>query len=109
MLFDGVFAIAMTILVLELKVPELGRAEVSAGDGGGASASGPTFLSYLLSFGILGMFWFRHNAQYRHFHTITGGGAGGALRPARGRGVVSVLRGALGTLSHQPALDGHIT
>ena len=73
MLFDGVFAIAMTILVLELKVPEL-VAQRSVPEMWRALAhQGSTFFSYLLSFAVLGMFWFRHNTQYRHYHTITGG------------------------------------
>ena len=73
MLFDGVFAIAMTILVLELKVPEL-VAERSVQElARGLAHQGSTFLSYLLSFFVLGMLWFRHNTQFRHFHKIPGG------------------------------------
>jgi uncharacterized membrane protein len=73
MLFDGVFAIAMTILVLELKVPELVARRSVPELATALAHQGTTFFSYLLSFAILGMFWFRHNTQYRHFHTITGG------------------------------------
>jgi uncharacterized membrane protein len=71
MLVDGVFAIAMTILVLELKVPELvdGRSADELGRALGSQA--PTFLSYLLSFAVLGVFWYRHNHLYRHFRVIT--------------------------------------
>jgi uncharacterized membrane protein len=72
-LFDGIFAIAMTILVLELKVPELADRR-SAGELGHLLAHhAPTFASYLLSFLMLGIFWYRHNQQFRHFRLITNG------------------------------------
>jgi len=35
------------------------------------SRQAPTFVSYLLSFFILGMMWYRHNKQYRHYRAIT--------------------------------------
>ena len=73
MLFDGVFAIAMTILVLELKVPEL--VDVRSVDELRRALvhQAPTFFSYLLSFSVLGMFWYRHNHLYRHYRAITSG------------------------------------
>jgi uncharacterized protein (TIGR02246 family) len=71
MLVDGVFAIAMTILVLELKVPELEDHRSRQELGRLLLQQAPTFLSYLLSFFVLGMFWYGHNRMYRHFRTIT--------------------------------------
>lgn len=70
-LFDGVFAIAMTILVLELRVPELVNHRSSAELARGLSQYASTFGSYLLSFFVLGSFWYRHNHHYRYFQTIT--------------------------------------
>lgn len=70
-LFDGVFAIAMTLLVLELKVPELSNRHSTAELWQALAHNGPTFVSYLLSFIVLGIFWYRHNQQYHHFHFIT--------------------------------------
>lgn len=55
MLFDGVFAIAMTILVLELKVPELVAQRSVQELAKGLAHQGSTFVSYLLSFFVLGM------------------------------------------------------
>ena len=73
MLFDGVFAIAMTLLVLELKIPEL-----EPGDRKNIALllqklleQKSTFFSYVLSFAILGVFWWRHNHAYHHFRMIT--------------------------------------
>ncbi|HET9834114.1 MAG TPA: SgcJ/EcaC family oxidoreductase [Vicinamibacterales bacterium] len=71
MLVDGVFAIAMTILVLELKVPEVAERRSVAELTRALAKQAPTFLSYLLSFLVLGMFWYRHNRQFRHYRAIT--------------------------------------
>jgi TMEM175 potassium channel family protein len=72
MLFDGVFAIAMTLLVLELKVPEgVDRHNASALVDRLLLEQKGTFFSYLLSFTILGVFWWRHNHVYHYFRTIT--------------------------------------
>jgi uncharacterized protein (TIGR02246 family) len=72
MLVDGVFAIAMTILVLELKVPELRDARSVHEMAGSLARQAPTFVSYLLSFFVLGVFWYRHNKQYRHYRAVSG-------------------------------------
>jgi len=56
-LSDGLFAIAMTLIVLEIRVPDLGP---GATDGDIATALGalaPRFVTYLLSFLTLGIFW----------------------------------------------------
>ena len=71
MLFDGIFAIAMTILVLELRVPELADRHSVAELAQALGHHAATFVSYLLSFVVLGTMWFRHNLQYRHFRHIT--------------------------------------
>jgi uncharacterized membrane protein len=72
-LVDGVFAIALTILVLELKVPELGDRRSVPELGQALAHEAPTFLSYLGGFVLLGLFWYRHNHQYEHFRVITPG------------------------------------
>jgi uncharacterized membrane protein len=51
---DGVFAILITILVLELKVPH-------GTDVGALAPLVPTFLSYVLSFVYLGIYWNNHH------------------------------------------------
>jgi uncharacterized protein (TIGR02246 family) len=72
MLVDGVFAIAMTILVLDLRVPDLTDMHSIPELARALVRQAPTFVSYLLSFIVLGMFWFRHNQQYRHYRSISG-------------------------------------
>ena len=72
-LFDGIFAIAMTILVLELKVPELADRRSVAELARALAHDAPTFFSYVLSFWVLGLLWYRHNQHYRHVRHVTPG------------------------------------
>jgi uncharacterized membrane protein len=58
-LSDGVFAVAMTLLVLDVRVP-VSAAGQALSDHGLAEAMlklGPSFTAYLLSFTMLGTFW----------------------------------------------------
>ena len=59
-LADGVFAIAMTLLVLELGVPAVTAAELPEALG----EMWPEFLMYALSFLVLGMYWLMHHMIY---------------------------------------------
>jgi len=65
---DGVFAIVMTLLVLELKVPELPRDAPTADVWHEFRALGPIFFSYFVTFTLAGVFWFWH---HRAFHELT--------------------------------------
>jgi len=53
---DGVFAIAITLLVLELPVPAANVAVLPA-----LQASWPEFLGYLISFAFIGSIWLTHS------------------------------------------------
>ena len=62
---DGVIAIIITIMVLELKVPH--------GDNFAALTSLiPVFLSYVLSFIYIGIYWNNHHHMLHTCHKITG-------------------------------------
>jgi len=63
---DGVFAIIITIMVLELKVPH--SAELPA-----LLELWPVFLSYVLSFVFLGIYWNNHHHLIKAARSITGG------------------------------------
>jgi uncharacterized membrane protein len=79
-LTDGIFAVAMTLLVLEIKLPEI-KALV------GASATmslaqfnqlvihqllelQPKLLAWLISFLILAVFWLSHQSMFRHVRSV---------------------------------------
>ncbi|MES1225814.1 MAG: TMEM175 family protein, partial [Bacteroidota bacterium] len=55
-LSDGVFAIALTLLVLEIKVPEV-HAQTEKDLLNALGELTPKFLSYFLSFMTMGIFW----------------------------------------------------
>jgi uncharacterized membrane protein len=55
-LTDGLFAVAMTLLVLDLRVPAA-AAYSEHGLGRALAHLGPSFAAYLLSFTMLGTFW----------------------------------------------------
>lgn len=66
-LADGVFAIVMTLLILEIKVPELADAVTTAEMLDRLSLLWPKFLCYLISFVTLGVYWVAHHL---HFYYI---------------------------------------
>ena len=64
---DGVIAIALTLLVLELKVPMLVAGETAAQVWHTLSQLGPEFISFVLSFFVICIFWVNH---HQFFHTL---------------------------------------
>jgi uncharacterized membrane protein len=65
-LADGIFAVAMTILVLELHVPELGKNASEAELVTALGALVPKILSYASGFVILGTLWIGHHYQFHY-------------------------------------------
>src|ERR1022692_2855594 len=63
---DGVLAIIITIMVLELKVPH--EASLDA-----LKDLLPVFLSYVLSFIYLGIYWNNHHHMFHATKHVTGG------------------------------------
>jgi uncharacterized membrane protein len=61
---DGVFAIAITLLILELKVPHLDRASPS-GLLRGLAGEWPSYFALLTSFGSVLIMWVHHHAIFR--------------------------------------------
>ena len=57
---DGVFAIAITLLVLELHVPEPGSGEL----GHELLAQWPSYAAYLVTFLTIGIIWINHHAAF---------------------------------------------
>jgi uncharacterized membrane protein len=60
---DGVFAIAMTLLVIEIKVPDLSQADASTAVNALIHAS-PHILSYITSFLVIGVLWLNHHTLF---------------------------------------------
>jgi len=58
---DGVFAIAVTLLVFNLKVPEIPEGDVHRLLPGAIKAMLPRFFTYLVSFLLIAIFWTVHH------------------------------------------------
>jgi uncharacterized membrane protein len=63
---DGVLAIIITIMVLDMKVP-------MGGDPTSLKTLMPTFTSYVLSFVFVGIYWVNHHHLIHTVKTISGG------------------------------------
>jgi uncharacterized membrane protein len=59
---DGVFAIAITLLVIEIHVPK-----VEHGLGAVLLTQWPMYLAYVFSFVIIGIWWANHHELFEHF------------------------------------------
>lgn len=66
-LTDGIFAVAMTLLVIELKVPETAHIETTAQLHAALAHLLPKFIAWLISFFVLAIFWVSH---HRLFHFV---------------------------------------
>ncbi|MBZ5660420.1 MAG: TMEM175 family protein [Acidobacteriia bacterium] len=62
---DGVFAVIITIMVLELKVPQ-------GSDLAALRPVLPVFLSYVLSFVFVGIYWNNHHHMLHAVHRVNG-------------------------------------
>ena len=66
-LTDAVFAIVMTLLVLEISIPEIAQSSLQAELPRRLLELGPKLYSYVLSFIVLGILWSLHHTS---FHSI---------------------------------------
>jgi uncharacterized membrane protein len=64
-LSDGVFAFAMTLLVVQLLVPQLGPGQVGQ-LGTKLLDQVPSYVSYLISFAVISIYWFSHHRLFRY-------------------------------------------
>jgi TMEM175 potassium channel family protein len=65
---DGVFAIAITLLVLDLKIPQ----DAPGGLLATLLRQWPTFLAYLTSFATILVMWVNHHKLFTHIRRTTG-------------------------------------
>lgn len=69
---DGVFAIAITLLILEIKIPHLHDAN---GVNLAAALRGlwPSYFAYIVSFVMIGIYWANHHYIFRLYRTTDHG------------------------------------
>lgn len=63
---DAVFAIAITLLALELRVPEMPIDQVATEMPRQLAAMTPKFISFILSFLIIGSYWAAHHRDFQY-------------------------------------------
>jgi uncharacterized membrane protein len=61
---DGVVAIAITLLVLNVPVPEIEHADAMSRLPAALLATGPRLLTFALSFFLVGFYWIRHHQLF---------------------------------------------
>lgn len=64
-LSDGVFAIALTLLVLDIRVPNIRESVVGSELPGVLLSLWPNYLGYVLSFVVISTFWIIHHSIFR--------------------------------------------
>jgi uncharacterized membrane protein len=65
---DGVFAIAITLLVLNLEVPDVPGRDLGAAIGDLSD----DFVAYAIGFAVMGLFWFEHHKLFSRLGRATG-------------------------------------
>ena len=60
---DGVFAVAITLLILEIKIPHL---EMGESLWHSVLQLWPKFMAYVVSFGVIGIFWMGHHIMFHY-------------------------------------------
>jgi uncharacterized membrane protein len=70
---DGVFAIAITLLILEVRVPSGEELSTSARLADALWALWPSYLAYAIGFSTIGIMWINHHNLLRHVERVDHG------------------------------------
>lgn len=98
-LTDGVIAIIITILVLDIKVPELGSGQSIADS---LTEARPTFISFVISFLLVGMFWTLHKQTFNQVRYVDHNATWLNLLFLLALALVPYASSALGEYSEEP-------
>jgi uncharacterized membrane protein len=67
---DGVFAIAITLLVLEIKVPGASELHQAGGVWAALAQRWPNYVGYALSFLVIGVMWANHHSIFEYIKRV---------------------------------------
>lgn len=66
---DAVFAIAITLLIIEIKVPDIAESRVTdAALWQGLANIIPPFIGFVVSFFVISLYWMSHHRMFRYVH-----------------------------------------
>jgi len=71
-LSDGIFAVAMTLLVIDLKLPEHGSIASNHDLINAVGHLIPKFIAWLISFFVLALFWLGHHRLFHYVRHVDG-------------------------------------
>jgi uncharacterized membrane protein len=71
-LTDGIYAVAMTLLVIELKLPDHSLVHGAEGLAQALAHLLPKILAWVISFFVLAFFWFGHHRAFAHVRHADG-------------------------------------
>jgi uncharacterized membrane protein len=63
---DGVFAIAITLLILEIKIPSAGSGDLSRQ----LIRQWPSYFAFVVSFAFIGIMWINHHRLFTHIKRL---------------------------------------
>ncbi|MDQ6899082.1 MAG: TMEM175 family protein, partial [Candidatus Dormibacteraeota bacterium] len=67
---DGVFAIAITLLVLNVAVPDIAQSDAQSRLPAALLQTGPRLLTFALSFFLVGFYWILHHQLFRQLTSV---------------------------------------
>jgi uncharacterized membrane protein len=70
---DAVMAIAITLLAIDLKVPEIAASAASVELPRALSEMGPRFMSFIISFFVIGVYWMSHHRYFQFIQRYDSG------------------------------------
>jgi uncharacterized membrane protein len=71
-LYDGIYAVAMTLLVLDLKLPQAAGSSSDAALVAELRALAPRFMAWIISFLILAALWIGHQRLFHYVRRVDG-------------------------------------
>ncbi len=86
---DAVFAIAITLLIIEIHAPDLPRGSSDASYLQALAHLIPNFIGYIVSFAVIGLFWMGHHRSF-------------GLAARQGPGILGWNLALLGTIAFMP-------
>ncbi len=69
---DAVFAIAITLLVLDIRLPEVSEEQLRAELPSLVLGLGPEFLSFVVTFLVIGFYWLAHHRMFHYINRYDG-------------------------------------